>query len=561
MSVHLSNFLSNPWMVFLTINLVLLLIFTFLNLDNFRKLFTDVSKRTWIVLGLVFLFGFALFNQFYFFGTHTDGYNFIEASKGILETGHYFYRCDAGAVGNCLSYSKHTSPPGASFLISLVFLAVGGINSYYALALSGILMSLSVVLVFLVSYLAFERERLALYASFIYSTIPVLVLWAGTGHMRPFGLFFVLLSLLSFLSAVRLDDKRMWLLTVFSTSFAVYILKAFLLLIPLYLLFFAWKKRGDLREHLMPDRLNEYSMTAGIATLMFLPILKWMLVYEPTMMWENPKFSLEYLVPQGLGLLLMYFGELTYPLLSTRYYIPIISLLAFGYFLYVSRKRNAEYFLIGGIFLSLFLVYSTYLIHGFHSMDQTYSLDPLRVFIPKDFIRHAIALTPFYAIMAAFSLSKIEEAIDKVVPRSRHLAPVVLVLLVAISGLSLPNGLFQDRRASGPLNQEKFELVNMTPDDAFIISSDHLIVQSDALRNNSRESLDIWRYNGLKDEMYTLLDRHPDTSYVMMQGCDRRRFRKFCQEIKKNYSLEPVAERRSISLYHLVKDSRRSNAS
>ncbi|MCJ7479231.1 MAG: glycosyltransferase family 39 protein, partial [Candidatus Nanohaloarchaeota archaeon QJJ-7] len=428
---HLSNFLSNPWMVFLTINLALVVVFTSVNIRNFRDLFTGISRRTWIILGGVFLVGFLLFNQFYFFGTHTDGYNFIESSKGILETGHYFYRCDAGTVGNCLSYSKHTSPPGATLLISLVFLAIGGVNSYYALALSGIMMSLSILLVFLVSYLAFEREKLSLYASLIYATIPILVLWASTGHMRTFGLFFVLLSLLSFLSGMRLDDNKMWLLTIFSTAFAVYTVRSFLILPPIYIIFFLWEKKSGILEELRSDRLNDYLTLTGIGTLIFLPILKWIIIYEPTLQYNSPKFSIDYIPTKAFGLLLMYFGELGYYLIETNYYIPIISFLAFGYFIYISRNRSREYFLFGLIFLSLFILISGYIIYGFYSMEQTFSISQMRVFIGKNFIRHAISLTPFYAIIAAFSLSKIEEALERINENLKYAVPLLLVLVIA----------------------------------------------------------------------------------------------------------------------------------
>lgn len=550
MMSYLANFLSNSWMVFLLLNFILLVIFLLFNLNNIKKQLSGISRETWVILIIIFLAGFALRNEFYFFGTHTDGYSFIEPSKTILETGNYFYRCDAGEIGNCLSYSKHTSPPGASFLISLVFLGLGSINSYYALALSGLLSSFSIILVFMVAYLAFKKEKLALYSALIYSFIPQAIIWSGTGHMRPYGLFFVLISLMSYLVALKSGGKKTWLFVIFSTSFAAYILKMFSIL-PLFYSVIYLAKKGKSKALKLIRKINDYLPFLGVLFLMCLPLLKWYLVYEPTMVYPDPKFSLQYLVPRGLGILSLLFGKLNYSLGPFHtFYIPIISFFVFGYFLFFRKDRKTEYFLFGGLFSFLLFVYSIYHVHGFNSMNQHFSLQPFRIFIPKDFVRQVVSLQPFYAILAGFSFYKLEKSLEKWDNWIRYVMPLVLFIFIFSSGNFRPSGtLFEDRRASGPLYEDTYKLVNRTPNNAFIISGQHLIVQSDVFPDNRRKALDVWRYDGLKEEADKLLQENMNRTYLLTQSCQNERFENICQNLKRNYSLNTVSERGRMKLY------------
>jgi hypothetical protein len=213
------------------LNLLFIIALLLKSMPDIRKQFARINRKTWLFLLIIFLFGLSLrlitpHHHMMF----TDEYATMEASKNILlngraETCEYI---DYETV-ECGPYQKLAGPP---FLFSLSFLAFG-ISSYSAIYLCTALGAISVVLMFLLAYILFKREDVALYSSLLLATYPAHIMWSGSASTNVPGIFFMLLTLLSLPLFFSTGKYRIYLLACLSLAFTLQTRPEFMLLLPL----------------------------------------------------------------------------------------------------------------------------------------------------------------------------------------------------------------------------------------------------------------------------------------------------------------------------------------
>jgi len=231
-----------------------LLIYLFwANIKNLYQEIKKIDKKIWLILLLVFIFGFYLRNSEYWLGPHTDGYVAQEAAHLWLLHGEFVKACALGNHIDCQLFEQVLSPPVFPFIIALVHL-IFGINSLNASVISAVLSSLTILLVFLIAYLIFKKEEVGLYAALIFSFIPLNIINSQTGLSRPTGLFFVGLTILFYLLALKNNKFITWLLTAVCLSYSIYVRQESYILLPflfIFLIIFKWSVFKDFFKNII----------------------------------------------------------------------------------------------------------------------------------------------------------------------------------------------------------------------------------------------------------------------------------------------------------------------
>ncbi len=213
--------------IFITINF---LTFLFLVIANFREIakrFKKVKKKTWFLLLLIFLLGTTV-RVFYIQHIHliSDEYGYMQIGKNLL-LDKKIQVCDS-----YVDYEKKFCPPhelggwvqpiGWPLLLSVSFL-IFGLNSPNAINTNAILGSLSILLVFLITYLLFRREKVGLYSALLFSLMSLHLKWSGTAQPNVTSLFFILLTILLFLIYFENQKFKMLLLAILSLAYTIQI--------------------------------------------------------------------------------------------------------------------------------------------------------------------------------------------------------------------------------------------------------------------------------------------------------------------------------------------------
>jgi hypothetical protein len=193
-----------------------------LNLKLLHSLFKNVKKITWIALFFLFVLTIAIPSL----TIPAQSINFIdedwsmEAGKNILLLGNTYF-CEY------IDYNKifcnlFPKTPGFPVFVSIFFFLFG-IEKIVIYSLNTILGSLIPVLLFLLTYLLFEREDIALFSYVIYVLVPYNVVWSRSAADVIASNFFVVSSLVFFLIYLKLRDKNLLLLFLSTLYFTIYI--------------------------------------------------------------------------------------------------------------------------------------------------------------------------------------------------------------------------------------------------------------------------------------------------------------------------------------------------
>ncbi|MEM4662737.1 MAG: glycosyltransferase family 39 protein [Candidatus Diapherotrites archaeon] len=275
-----SLFLRNTLVTMGVMFSAFLVIFVFC-LKDFRDCFKTNRKKLG-VLFVIFILGFWLRNSHYTLGMHTDGWVYAESAKYMLLKGIYVKDCAIGNLESCHLYEQVLAPPGYPFLISLAY-QIFGINSYFAGVISGILSSLTIVLIFFIAKELFD-ENAGLLAAAIFAFFPYDLLFAGSGHARPTSLFFVSFALFLYLLTVKKNSLRLWFATALTLSMAVYIRQEnIVLLFPMLLGLFVFNyfRRTEFMERSIIEKAKIFSKKIAFPALLFivtqLPVQMWVI--------------------------------------------------------------------------------------------------------------------------------------------------------------------------------------------------------------------------------------------------------------------------------------------
>jgi len=192
----------------LGIQFFLILVLFILNKKEILSQFKKISKRTWLLLSLIFLF--ALFLRL-----RHNGCDSLD--RLLLE---YVFASEEMLKGEPISDLWH--PRGYSFILTILFLIFGmhyNVVLYYNILISGFL----TVLTFLLAYILFKDESIGLFAALILSLLPTSIFYTQILSSNITSVFFVTLSILIFLISLPLDKPKLYCLSalLFTYSFQI----------------------------------------------------------------------------------------------------------------------------------------------------------------------------------------------------------------------------------------------------------------------------------------------------------------------------------------------------
>jgi len=513
----------SSWLFYFMLGHFVLLVYLFwANLKLAWGEFCRIDKKIWLMLLIVFLFGFYLRNSEYFLGAHTDGFVAQEAAHFWTAQGQFVKGCALGNYQECKLFEQVLAPPGYPFLIVLADL-IFGIHSLSASVISAILSSLTTLLVFLISFLLFKKEEAALYGALVFSLIPLNIINSQSGESRPTGLFFIGLAVLFYLLALKSNRFIAWLSAVVCTSYAIYVRQESYVLVPLFLMFFIvfkWPEIKDffkkIKEKIFDLKPCFSGLFLGLVFLLLqLPVLRWLLVDNPHQRSGSTySLSLDFkniFITAKASLLL--FFNLSAVKEAFFYYNLVAAVVFLGTFLWLlCRYRKKESFFILGLFLSYFFIYSlafdgpfsgTGKLGGSHIRYIIMLHLPLAVIVGYGFYRLALFKKDiswgFYLLVIFLLLVFVNINFPGYRLSEPGSLPSFGVLKFAVRLNALPfyfpSYIFKDSRATRPgeacfmdPDPSFWSGLAKTPDDCLVVSRYNMIVLNDYFKNNRRKT-------------------------------------------------------------------------
>ncbi len=197
----LNSFLHDKIPFLILLNFILFIVLIFFNWNYIKNFLLKIDKKTWLFLFLIFVI--ALLIRI-FIPTHShimyiDEAWYMEAGKNMLETGSQD------------SYPKYIGWP---FILTIVF-SIFGINNWIALYTSILLGALTIVNIFLLSYIITKRKKISLIAALLFSLFPAHIRWSASAEANIASLFFISLTIfLCFLYYKKNKISLLWLAIV-----------------------------------------------------------------------------------------------------------------------------------------------------------------------------------------------------------------------------------------------------------------------------------------------------------------------------------------------------------
>jgi len=227
--------------------LLLLVMLTIVNLIifNFKdifSLFKNIQKKTWIFLLIIFVLGFIL--RFvvvaHMHNLHYDEDAYIDNAKHISLNWNNCL-CLYNLNGDCKFCGFSFKSIGFSFILGLFF-KVFGISSTVGFYVSSFFGSLTILVLFLFSYLLFKKEDVALFSSLVLAVYPLHIRWSGSATAEIVSLFFIILTFLFMFIYFEIPRFKFLLLSVIILIFSISVKEENLLLLPFFLIFFFVKR-------------------------------------------------------------------------------------------------------------------------------------------------------------------------------------------------------------------------------------------------------------------------------------------------------------------------------
>jgi len=532
-------FLDQNILAFMSIHFAFLIVFLALNFKKIAKQFSKIDRRVWIILLVIFLVGFCLRNAEYWYGKYPDAYASLETAKFLVIEGKHVSACSAGRAGYCSSYQQVIQPAGFPFIISLFYI-IFGINTLPVLVFSAVLGSLSVILAFLICYLLFKKEEIALYASLIFALIPLDIFFSGTGLIRVISMFFIGFTVLVYLIALRKNNLSLWMLFSLFLSFSIYIRQENYILIPLFFLGLFLFKYNIKNK----DNIKKLLIPAVVFVIFQLHVFYWtifVMAYVFAHPLGLPLFSLNCLgeiTPYFLNFLLGLSGHFIpsyYSLAATVLFITGIAFIPI--FFFIKRNYSTESSFIFLWFILFFVVYGSYCIifvEGF----------------PYGQVRYMLQLNIPYSILAGYAFYIIRKEVKRINKQaSSALIPIFIILLLL--PVQLPTTLFKDARTD--YDSEYFSAIKKTPPNSTVITQMYMLVSSDAVGGN-RKYIDpaVIFLHGTAEHTIRLLHESEEVYYIELQYCKDWPDHLGCRFIMENLDLEFAFSEGSLNVYKVL---------
>jgi 4-amino-4-deoxy-L-arabinose transferase-like glycosyltransferase len=183
-------------------------------------LLKGVSRKYWAALFVLFLAGAiarlcVVPHQHY---VYYDEYEHMNIAQNMAQTGA-FSQCEFYLDGKCVIGKMPRWMPGYHFMLSRVF-RIWGSSEEIAYRFNGVVSALSIVLVFLASYLFFLKKRAALIAAFFFAFFPLSLKFSGSASSETMSLFAILSAFAGLGVFWQKPDGRSLFLAIAGVAFA-----------------------------------------------------------------------------------------------------------------------------------------------------------------------------------------------------------------------------------------------------------------------------------------------------------------------------------------------------
>jgi len=348
--------------IFFGITLALVLISFFWSLKNIKPLFKNVDKKIWIVLLVIFILGLYL-RVFVAPHTHRLYYDediYLNIAQNIVKEGRAIL-CNYGTQEKCFEGIYNKQPNGYSFLMSVFF--IFGTSETLAHYATAVISSLIIPLIFLVAYLLFDNQKIAVLSALFFCLIPISIVWAPTTSSESVSVFFMALAFLALLSYLK-NKKIPLLLFFFSTlAYSIQIRPEGFLFLPIVLLAFVLDK-----DFFAGLRKKEFLVIFILFCALLVPhALHTLSVKSEGWGASGNKLGTEY-VENNLSVNGMFFFE------NTRFPLVFSALAILG--LYPFRKEWRKKTVLVAWFLAFFILYLLFYAGSFnYGVDVRFSMN------------------------------------------------------------------------------------------------------------------------------------------------------------------------------------------
>jgi len=427
-----TNTLINILPTFFWIDFSLIIFFLILNVDNIKKQI-KISNKTKIYLLIIIIIGF-LFRAFLVPHTHRVFFDedlYLGIANSIA-TENRAILCNYGEPTKCFEGILNKDPSGFPFLVS-IFFRIFGKGDHIAFALSTIIGTLSILIIFLVSLLIFNDEKTALFASLFFAFLPVNIVWSGSAATEIYFTFFSLLTIFSLLLFSKTNDYKALALAISFLAFAIQIRPEGLLFVLIFAIsFLAFVK--EFKKIILDYRFFLISL---LFLFLILPHTIQMYTFKDGD-WGAPngrKFGLEYLdfnLRDNIG---FFVNNEMHPI--------IITILAvFGFYFIFKKDLKLTAFLFSWFFL-FFVLFALF-----------YAGSVLSGGIGSRFVN--IYISPFI-ILAGFGASELRKRIEN----KKHFDIGIIFLLLLSFYFCLPYITIPDKQAQYARDMHDFVMKNM----------------------------------------------------------------------------------------------------
>ena len=486
-----------------TIVLFLFLILLVINFKLIVREFKKIQKKTWIILFLIFILGFWLRNAEYRYGQVFDGYLYIDTAKVLYHNNLLMEGCGIGNLDSCILYHQPLMTPGHPYLITLLFKLFGE-HDLLAMYLSAFLSSLTIFLIFFIGYTLFSSERKGLYAALIFALISLDILIAPTGSARSTSAFFLALTLLFYLIALKKDSIKFWSLVAITFSLSIYMRQDnSILILPLILglFIFDYLKKENFKNFTSIKKTIIYT-----SKKFFIPVVIFIVTQIPVQHWiwfshtNMSLISFEYL---KIKLSLMWCTVFFPWIIKSYMFLQSASILFLSSFLFLPHLFKSDRKSFNKVIFILIIFFIFFFLVAFY-------------FLPPngfDYIRQMHPIVIPYAIITGFVISELERIskINQKIFLSLILIIMVIPLVLIFSFKFSYVNIFRDGRLTTDIPFEfmtapLIKLINSAPPNSLIFISQSAVPSFDLVENNERRWVDIEmipadNYNIVKHEI------------------------------------------------------------
>ena len=363
---------------------------------------------------------------------YIDESHYLEQAKNINEQ-HKPVICNYWFDGTEDCWFWYQKPPVWSFLISIIFL-IFGLNNHYALYFSSIMGSISIILIFLLAYLIFKKENTALWSAFLLVFTPIYILWSNSAENNSISVFFVLLTMIFFISYIERKEKSLLALVMVSLIFTSFVRFENIILILIFLVIYIISLKTHSNNYFL-SLLKRFYPSIVVVILIIIVII------EP--------FFINLFRSSNISIIDRYYLNLFGFLKSVSFNFIYLFLAALS-FVFTDKKTKNKVMYVFIVFIFYFILYL-----------------PL-------FSQSRMALTPgvFIIILSAYSLEKIANLSKK------HTLAVKISIIFAFLFLFDLGIASTYKNIGNEFNDYPFELENAVLETESVMKIKNIIPES-----------------------------------------------------------------------------------